>query len=118
MPGDYPDQRPLERLLASRQYALYHARQVYRSNMTCDRVTLSFRPDVMKRVAAEAPILTDLDLLKRWGIRIPEAPLQTDCEVTLALDFWCTLDRLLDDVPFDVAPSMIMFPKLIDVNLS
>jgi hypothetical protein len=141
MPDDYPDTTPLERLLASRDYALYHARRCYKSNMTCGGSTLSFRPDVMKRVVAEAPVLADIVRLKAWGIRVPEAPLRTDIEVTLALDFtwtsetwndglswtWfnefpmyvqCTLDRLLDDNPFMVAPTMIMFPKLIDVNPS
>jgi hypothetical protein len=139
MPDKYPDQRPLERLLASRDYALYHARRNYKSNMTCDSSTLSFRPGVMKRVAAEAPILTDIPLLKRWKIRVPESPYPSDCDVTFALDMtwisetwsdglpWsyfnefpmyvqCTLDHLLGPNPFFVLPSIVMFPLLIEMT--
>jgi hypothetical protein len=142
MSGDTPpDMRPLERLLASRDYALYHARRSYRPNLMFSGSTLSFRPDMMRRVAAEAPILTEIDRLKRWQIRVPEHSYQTDCEVTFALDFtwisetwndglaWsffnefpmyvqCTLDHLLDDNPFFVRPSIIMFPRLIDMTVS
>lgn len=134
MTTDTPDLRPLERLLASRDYALYHARRNYRKDLMYSRATLSFRPDMMKRVAAEAPILTDIPRLKRWQIYVPETWHATYFEVTLTLDFtwisesWifhefpmyvqCTLDRLLDDNPFFVAPSIVMFPRLIDVGPS
>lgn len=136
---------PLQRLWQAQQHTLYKARECYRKDLTFVQGTLTFRPDVMQRVAEEAPALTDPARLRAIHIRMPEWSHRSGHEWTLQVDmsyifqmrsnigwppYWDmfgefilynqgSLDRLTDpDLPFDVAPTTIVFPPLCDTAFS
>lgn len=135
MSSDTPiDTLPLDRLIQCQQHVLYHARQFFRPDLMFCGSMLTFRPNLMKRVAEEAPVLTDPARLKAAQIRVPERTHRSSCEWTMQVDMdylfdiggstffgeftmytQGTLGQLTDPNPFRPAPRMSIMPPFYDL---